>query len=291
MTLLDGKVTARAYKEKIALEVQELIASGERAPHLAAILVGNNPASVAYVNGKVKDCEEVGMRSSLIELPEDISQEALLAKVAELNADAELDGFIVQLPLPSHIDEKTVTLAIDPKKDVDGFHPENIGKMALNLPTYLPATPHGILMMLEHYNIETSGKHCVVVGRSNIVGSPMSILMARNANPGNATVTLTHSRTADLKAECLRADILIAAIGKANFITADMVKPGAVIIDVGINRVDDETKARGYRLTGDVDFDGVAEKASFITPVPGGVGLMTRIALLQNTLQAAKGEY
>lgn len=291
MTLLDGKVTARAYKEKIALEVQELIASGERAPHLAAILVGKNPASVAYVNGKVKDCEEVGMRSSLIELPEDISQEALLAKVAELNADAELDGFIVQLPLPSHIDEKTVTLAIDPKKDVDGFHPENIGKMALNLPTYLPATPHGILMMLEHYNIETSGKHCVVVGRSNIVGSPMSILMARNANPGNATVTLTHSRTADLKAECLRADILIAAIGKANFITADMVKPGAVIIDVGINRVDDETKARGYRLTGDVDFDGVAEKASFITPVPGGVGLMTRIALLQNTLQAAKGEY
>lgn len=288
MTLLDGKVTARAYKEKIALEVQELIANGNRPPHLAAVLVGENPASVAYVNGKVKDCEQVGMKSSLIKLPSDISQEALLEKVAELNADSELDGFIVQLPLPNHIDEKTVTLAIDPKKDVDGFHPENVGRMALNLPTYLPATPHGILMMLEHYNIETSGKHCVVVGRSNIVGSPMSILMARNSNPGNATVTLTHSRTVDLKGECLRADILIAAIGKANFITADMVKPGAVVIDVGINRVDDASRERGYRLTGDVDFDGVSEVASHVTPVPGGVGLMTRVALLQNTLIAAQ---
>lgn len=288
MTLLDGKVTARAYKEKIALEVQELIANGNRPPHLAAVLVGENPASVAYVNGKVKDCEQVGMKSSLIKLPSDISQEALLEKVAELNADSELDGFIVQLPLPNHIDEKTVTLAIDPNKDVDGFHPENVGRMALNLPTYLPATPHGILMMLEHYNIETSGKHCVVVGRSNIVGSPMSILMARNSNPGNATVTLTHSRTVDLKGECLRADILIAAIGKANFITADMVKPGAVVIDVGINRVDDASRERGYRLTGDVDFDGVSEVASHVTPVPGGVGLMTRVALLQNTLIAAQ---
>ncbi|GGH73201.1 bifunctional 5,10-methylenetetrahydrofolate dehydrogenase/5,10-methenyltetrahydrofolate cyclohydrolase [Phaeocystidibacter marisrubri] len=290
MTLLDGKVTARAYKEKIALEVQEWVARGNRPPHLAAVLVGDNPASVAYVNGKVKDCEQVGMKSSLIKLPSDISQEDLLAKVAELNADEGLDGFIVQLPLPNHIDEKTVTLAIDPKKDVDGFHPENVGRMALNLPTYLPATPHGILMMLEHYNIETIGKHCVVVGRSNIVGSPMSILMARNANPGNATVTLTHSRTVDLKTECLRADILIAAIGKANFITADMVKPGAVVIDVGINRVDDASRERGYRLTGDVDFDGVSAVASHLTPVPGGVGLMTRVALLQNTLQAARGE-
>ncbi|TNE28660.1 MAG: bifunctional 5,10-methylenetetrahydrofolate dehydrogenase/5,10-methenyltetrahydrofolate cyclohydrolase [Bacteroidetes bacterium] len=290
MTLLDGKVTARAYKEKIALEVQEWVARGNRPPHLAAVLVGDNPASVAYVNGKVKDCEQVGMKSSLIKLPSDISQEDLLAKVAELNADEGLDGFIVQLPLPNHIDEKTVTLAIDPKKDVDGFHPENVGRMALNLPTYLPATPHGILMMLEYYNIETSGKHCVVVGRSNIVGSPMSILMARNANPGNATVTLTHSRTVDLKTECLRADILIAAIGKANFITADMVKPGAVVIDVGINRVDDASRERGYRLTGDVDFDGVSAVASHLTPVPGGVGLMTRVALLQNTLQAARGE-
>lgn len=291
MILLDGKVTARAYKERIALEVQEWVSRGNRAPHLAAVLVGSNPASVAYVGGKVKDCEAVGFRSSLIELPETVSQEDLLKEVARLNADDELDGFIVQLPLPAHIDEKTITLAIDPKKDVDGFHPENVGKMALNLPTYLPATPHGILMMLEHYNIETSGKHCVVVGRSNIVGSPMSILMARNANPGNATVTLTHSRTADLKAECLRADILIAAIGKANFITADMVKPGATVIDVGINRVDDASKKKGYRLTGDVDFDAVSEVAGHITPVPGGVGLMTRIALLQNTLQAAQGKY
>lgn len=291
MELLDGKVTARAFKEKIALEVQEWTAEGNRAPHLAAVLVGENPASVAYVNGKVRDCEAVGFRSSLIRLPETTSQEELLAKVEELNSDEELDGFIVQLPLPGHIDEKTVTLAIDPAKDVDGFHPENVGRMALGLPTYLPATPHGILMMLEYYGIETSGKNCVVVGRSNIVGSPMSILMARNANPGNATVTLTHSRTADLKAECLRADILIAAIGKANFITADMVKPGAVVIDVGINRVDDESRERGYRLTGDVDFNGVSQVAGHLTPVPGGVGLMTRVALLQNTLQAAQGKY
>ncbi|NVK28108.1 MAG: bifunctional 5,10-methylene-tetrahydrofolate dehydrogenase/5,10-methylene-tetrahydrofolate cyclohydrolase [Flavobacteriia bacterium] len=288
MNLLDGKVTAAAYKEKIAKEVSELTATGQRAPHLAAILVGENPASVAYVNGKVKDCDEVGFKSTLIRLPEDISQEELLSKVDELNNDEGLDGFIVQLPLPKHIDEKTVTLAIDPKKDVDGFHPENVGRMALNLPTYLPATPHGILMMLEHYKIETSGKHCVVIGRSNIVGSPMSILMARNANPGNATVTLTHSRTTDLKAECLRADIIVAAIGKANFLTADMVKPGAVVIDVGINRVEDASRKRGYRLTGDVDFQGVSEKASWLTPVPGGVGLMTRVALLQNTLQAAQ---
>lgn len=288
MELIDGKVTARAYKEKIALEVEELKGEGKRSPHLAAILVGENPASVAYVNGKVKDCEEVGFTSTLIRLPETTSQEELLNKVDELNNNPEIDGFIVQLPLPSHIDEKTVTLAIDPAKDVDGFHPENVGRMALNLPTYLPATPHGILMMLEHYGIETSGKHCVVIGRSNIVGSPMSILMARNSNPGNATVTLTHSRTADLKAECLRADIVIAAIGKANFLTADMVKPGAVVIDVGINRVEDASRKRGYRLTGDVDFENVKEKASWITPVPGGVGLMTRVALLQNTLQAAK---
>ncbi len=288
MTILDGKATAAAYKEKIAESVKELTDSGKRAPHLAAVLVGENPASVAYVNGKVKDCNEVGMRSSLIQLPEDISQDDLLAKVAELNADDSLDGFIVQLPLPSHIDEKTVTLAIDPEKDVDGFHPENVGRMALNLPTYLPATPHGILMMLKHYEIDTTGMHCVVIGRSNIVGSPMSILMARNSNPGNATVTLTHSRTKDLKAECLRADIIIAAIGKANFLTADMVKPGAIVIDVGINRVEDASRKRGYRLTGDVDFDAVSEKASYITPVPGGVGLMTRIALLQNTLEAAK---
>lgn len=288
MELIDGKVTARAYKEKIALEVEQLKGEGKGSPHLAAILVGENPASVAYVNGKVKDCEEVGFTSTLIRLPETTSQEELLNKVDELNNNPEIDGFIVQLPLPSHIDEKTVTLAIDPAKDVDGFHPENVGRMALNLPTYLPATPHGILMMLEHYGIETSGKHCVVIGRSNIVGSPMSILMARNSNPGNATVTLTHSRTADLKAECLRADIVIAAIGKANFLTADMVKPGAVVIDVGINRVEDASRKRGYRLTGDVDFENVKEKASWITPVPGGVGLMTRVALLQNTLQAAK---
>ncbi len=288
MTLLDGKVTAAAYKEKIAQEVKSLTETGARAPHLAAILVGSNPASVAYVGGKVKDCEAVSIRSTLIELPESVSQEELLKKVAELNVDESLDGFIVQLPLPDHIDEKTVTLAIDPAKDVDGFHPENIGKMALSLPTFLPATPHGILMMLKHYNIETSGKHCVVIGRSNIVGSPMSILMARNANPGNSTVTLTHSRTKNLKEECLRADIIIAAIGKAHFVTADMVKPGAVVIDVGINRVDDASKKRGYRLTGDVDFDSVSEKASFITPVPGGVGLMTRVALLQNTLESAQ---
>lgn len=290
MQLIDGKALAKAIKEELAIEVKALKANGGKIPHLAAVLVGEDAASQVYVRNKVRSCEKIGFNSTLIRKDKDTTEAELLEIIDQLNNDADIDGFIVQLPLPKHIDEDKVTLAIDPKKDVDGFHPMNFGRMAQSLPAYIPATPYGIMVMLERYGIETSGKHCVVVGRSNIVGTPMSILMSRKSKVGNCTVTLTHSRTADLKAETLRADIIIAAIGIPNFITADMVKDGVVIIDVGINRIDDAEAKRGYRLVGDVDFDGVAPKSSFITPVPGGVGQMTVTALLMNTLKAAKNE-
>jgi len=288
MELLDGKATSAAIKEEIALEVREFVANGGKKPHLAAILVGENGASITYVNAKVKACEKVGFESTLVQLPENISEEDLLAEIDKLNNDDAIDGFIVQLPLPKHISEDKVTMAVSPEKDVDGFHPENIGKMALNLPTFLPATPYGILQLLERAKVETSGKHCVVVGRSHIVGSPMSILMGRNTYPGNSTVTLTHSRTTNLKEICKTADILVVALGKPEFITSEYVKDGAVIVDVGITRVVDKSKKSGFRLLGDVNFNDVADKCSFITPVPGGVGPMTIASLLKNTMLSAK---
>ncbi len=287
MQLIDGKETAAAIKTEIAAEVAKMLPVWGRPPHLVAVMAGDNGASKAYVGNKIKSCAEVGFKSSLIHVEASVTEQELLATVAKLNADPGVDGFIVQLPLPAHVDEKKITLAIAPEKDVDGFHPANLGRMVLNLPCYLPATPYGILQLLERYGIATSGKHCVVVGRSHIVGMPMSILMARNTQPGNCTVTLAHSRTQDLKAETLRADILVAALGKAGFITGDMVKAGAVVVDVGITRVEDPTKKSGYSLVGDVDFGSVAPKCSFITPVPGGVGPMTVVSLLKNTLQAA----
>lgn len=280
--ILSGRDAATAWKAHIRKEVAGRIAQGKRAPHLAAILVGEDPASQAYVRGKVRDCEEVGFASTLITLPQGTTQDALLNHVLDFNRNPEIDGFIVQLPLPSHLDANEILLAIDPQKDVDGFHPENVGRMALGLSTYLPATPYGMLLLLEHYGIPTEGKHAVVVGRSNIVGSPMSILLSRNSAMGNATVTLAHSKTSNLIEVCRRAEILVAAIGRPKFITAEMVSPGAVVLDVGINRVDG-------KLVGDVDFDGVSNIASAITPVPGGVGLMTRVGLLMNTLNAARG--
>ncbi len=288
MQLLDGIATSNLIKTRIKQEVEALVQSGKRRPHLAAVLIGDNGASLTYVGAKVKACNEVGFESTLIQKGAEISQEEVLGIVAQLNSDANIDGYIVQLPLPSHINETEVLLAIDPRKDVDGFHPQNVGKMALNLPTFLPATPYGILQLLKQYNIETSGKHCVVVGRSNIVGLPMSILMQRNASPGNCTVTITHSKTRNLKELTLQADIIIAALGRPEFITADMVKEGAVIVDVGITRVADTSKKSGFRLAGDVHFESVAPKCSAITPVPGGVGPMTIASLLMNTLQAAK---
>lgn len=290
MQLIDGKALAKTIKAELAEEVEVLKANGGKIPHLAAVLVGDDPASQVYVKNKVSSCEKIGFKSTLIRKDAATSEAELMEIINQLNNDEDVDGFIVQLPLPSHIDETKVTLAIDPKKDVDGFHPMNFGRMSQGLSCYIPATPYGILVMLERYGIETSGKNCVVVGRSNIVGTPMSILMSRKSKVGNCTVTLTHSRTKDLKAEVQRADIIIAAIGIPNFITADMIKEGAVIIDVGINRVDDDSRKRGYRLVGDVDFEGVAPKSSFITPVPGGVGQMTVTALLMNTMKAAKGE-
>ena len=290
MQLIDGKALAKAIKEELATEVEALKANGGKIPHLAAVLVGEDPASQVYVRNKVRSCEKIGFNSTLIRKDKDTTEAELLEIINQLNNDDDVDGFIVQLPLPKHINEDKITLAIDPKKDVDGFHPMNFGRMAQSLPAYIPATPYGIMVMLERYGIETSGKHCVVVGRSNIVGTPMSILMSRKAKVGDCTVTLTHSRTADLKAETLRADIIIAAIGIPNFITADMVKEGVVIIDVGINRIDDAEAKNGYKLVGDVDFEGVAPKSSFITPVPGGVGQMTVTALLMNTMKAAKSE-
>lgn len=290
MEIIDGKALSKTIKGEIAIEVKELLSEGKRAPHLAAILVGNNPASESYVRNKVRSCDEVGFKSTLIRKDADITQEELIALVNQLNDDDEIDGFIVQLPLPKHIDENAVNLAINYKKDVDGFHPINIGRMAQGLDSYLPATPFGIIQMLERYNIETTGKHCVVLGRSNIVGTPISILMSRKAKVGNCTVTITHSRTRDISAELQRADIIIAAIGIPRFVTSDMIKEGVVIIDVGINRIEDPSRKSGYRLVGDVDFDDVSDKVSHITPVPGGVGPMTVVSLIKNTLRAAKNE-
>ena len=284
MILLDGKKTANDIKNEIAIKVASLVAGGGKKPHLAAILVGSDGASETYVNAKVKACNKVGFDSTLVRFNADVSEEELLAEVKKINNNSDIDGLIVQLPLPAHIDEMKVTETINPIKDVDGFHPANIGRMALNLPTYLPATPAGILELLDRYKIETSGKHCVVIGRSHIVGSPMSILMARNNNPGNCTVTLTHSRTQNLKEITKTADILIVALGKAEFVTADMVKDGVCIIDVGITRVKSDTTKSGWKLLGDVAFDEVSKKSSFITPVPGGVGPMTIAMLLKNTL-------
>ncbi|WP_027420210.1 bifunctional 5,10-methylenetetrahydrofolate dehydrogenase/5,10-methenyltetrahydrofolate cyclohydrolase [Crocinitomix catalasitica] len=288
MILLDGKKTSNEIKEEIAKKVELLKQNGKKTPHLAAVIVGENGASLTYVNAKVKACEKVGFESTLINLPEDTTEEKLLDVIRDLNTNDEIDGFIVQLPLPKHIDEHKVTLAISPAKDVDGFHPENLGRMVLDLPTFLPATPYGIVQLLDRYNIETSGKSCVVIGRSHIVGSPMSILMSRNNKVGNCTVTLTHSRTKNLIDYTKNADIIIVALGKTEFLTGEMVKDGVVVVDVGITRVKDDTKKSGFKLLGDVKFDEVAAKASYITPVPGGVGPMTIASLLMNTLQAVE---
>jgi methylenetetrahydrofolate dehydrogenase (NADP+)/methenyltetrahydrofolate cyclohydrolase len=290
MQLLDGKFASEKIKLEIAAEAAEFLAESGRKPHLLAILVGNDGGSETYVASKMKNCEKVGFQSSLVRYDVDVTEEELLKKIREINADAGVDGVIVQLPLPKHIDPEKVTEAIDHRKDVDGFHPVNLGRMMRNLPCFIPATPYGILLLLQAYQIDTASKHCVVVGRSNIVGSPMSILMARNANPGNCTVTLTHSKTTNLKEIALQADIIVAAIGKKNFVTADMVKPGAIIIDVGINRETSTVTKSGYKLYGDVDFENVAPLSSWITPVPGGVGLMTIVGLLKNTLASAKKE-
>ena len=288
MILLDGKQTSADIKVEIAASVLKIKDQGKRAPHLAAVLVGTNGASMTYVGAKVKACELVGFDSTLIDLPEDTTEETLLAQIQSLNDNPAIDGFIVQLPLPKHIDEQKVLMAVHPDKDVDGFHPMNVGRMALDLPTFLPATPYGIMELLERYNVPTSGKQVVVIGRSHIVGRPMSILMSQKRPAGDATVTIAHSRTTNLAELTLNADIVVAALGIPEFLTAEMVKPGAVIIDVGITRVPDETKKRGYRIAGDVHFESVAEKASYITPVPGGVGPMTIAMLLKNTLLACE---
>ncbi|MFN4000444.1 bifunctional methylenetetrahydrofolate dehydrogenase/methenyltetrahydrofolate cyclohydrolase FolD [Algoriphagus sp.] len=288
MILIDGKQTAQEIKSEIAIRVAEIKAEGGKSPHLAAVLVGSDGASQTYVGAKVKACEEVGFKSTLVRLEADVTEEELLKVVEDINNNPDIDGLIVQLPLPKHISVDKVTNKIKPEKDVDGFTPANVGRMTLNWPAYVAATPYGIVELLKRYKIETAGKHCVVIGRSHIVGSPMSILMARNGYPGNATVTLTHSKTQNLPEICRSADILIVAIGKPEFVTADMVKPGAVVIDVGIHRIEDASKKSGFRLIGDVKFDEVSEKASAITPVPGGVGPMTIAALLYNTLQSAE---
>ncbi len=286
MTILDGKKISNDIKDEITEVVAQMKANGEKTPHLAAVIVGEDGASLTYVGSKVRACARVGFESTLVQLPETITQQQLLAKIDELNNDPEIDGFIVQLPLPKHIDTQKVLLAVDPKKDVDGFHPENFGKLALDMETFIPATPYGIMELLRRYDINTSGKHTVVIGRSHIVGRPISILMSRKGQPGDSTVTLTHSRTNDLASFTKNADIVISALGVPNFLTADMVKQGAVIIDVGITRVPDNAVTKGYVITGDVDYQAVSEKASFITPVPGGVGPMTIAMLLQNTLLA-----
>jgi methylenetetrahydrofolate dehydrogenase (NADP+)/methenyltetrahydrofolate cyclohydrolase len=286
MILLDGNALSATLKNEMAQTVARMVSDGRRPPHLVAVLVGENPASAAYVRNKIRSCEAVGFRSTLLQHPADVTEAELLQVVEELNHSPEVDGFIVQLPLPRHISEERITLAIRPEKDVDGFHPLNFGRMAQGMPAFIPATPYGILLLLERYGIQTDGRHCVVVGRSNIVGLPMSILMARKGYPGNCTVTLVHSRTVDLPAETRRADILIAAIGVPEFIKGDMVKEGAVVVDVGINSVPDPGRKSGFRLVGDVAFDEVASKASAITPVPGGVGPMTVAALLLNTLKS-----
>ena len=283
MQILDGKKASQAIRDELKIEVAQLNAEGKKTPHLAAILVGNNGASSTYVAAKVKACEEVGFKSTLIHYEETISETKLLDKIRDLNTDPDIDGILVQLPLPKHISDEEVINAIDPDKDVDGFHPINVGYMVQGLPTFVPATPHGIMLLLEHFKVETKGKHAVVVGRSNIVGRPMSILLSGNSNPGNCTVTICHSQTKNIKEFCLQADIIVAALGKPDFITADMVKEGAIVIDVGITRVEDATKKSGFKLKGDVDFENVAPKCSWITPVPGGVGPMTIAALMKNT--------
>ena len=288
MILLDGKKTSNDIKDEIAQEVLDIIRKGGKKPHLAAILVGNNGASETYVNAKVKACEKVGFDSTLVRLPDDVSEEELITNIHKINENKFIDGLIVQLPLPDHIDEKKIINAISLEKDVDGFHPTNIGNMTLNLPAFIPATPAGIIELLKRYNIETVGKNCVVIGRSHIVGLPVSILMARNASPGNSTVTILHSRSKNIDEICKKADILIVALGKANFVTSDMVKEGACIVDVGITRVPSDKTKSGWKLLGDVDFKGVSTKANYITPVPGGVGPMTIAMLLKNTLIASK---
>ena len=286
MTILDGKATSQTIREEIAKKVNARKEAGLKIPHLAAVIVGSDGASQTYVNAKVKDCHDVGFESTHIELPEDTPEDELMKTIAELNANDDIDGYIVQLPLPKQIDEQRILLAIDPLKDVDGFHPASVGRMVLGLPSFVSATPWGIMELLRRYNVPTSGKRAVVIGRSNIVGRPLSILLSQSGEPGNCTVTLAHSRTQNIKELCAEADILVAALGKPEFVTADMVKEGATVIDVGITRVPDETKKRGYRLVGDVKFDEVSPKCAFITPVPGGVGPMTRAALMQNTLLA-----
>lgn len=286
MLTLDGKIASAAVKEEIKQQTEKIVASGSRAPHLAAVLVGNNGASETYVASKVKNCEEVGIRSTLVRLDASIDEAVLLDTIEQLNKDAGVDGILVQLPLPKQISEQKVIEAIDPAKDVDGFHPNSAGRLVQGLETFIPATPYGIMLMLEHFDIETKGKHAVVIGRSNIVGRPMSILLSSNLKRGNCTVTLCHSHTPNLKELCLQADIVVAALGRPEFVKADMIKNGAVVIDVGITRVEDATAKKGFRIKGDVAFAEVAEKASAITPVPGGVGLMTIAGLLKNTLQA-----
>jgi methylenetetrahydrofolate dehydrogenase (NADP+)/methenyltetrahydrofolate cyclohydrolase len=290
MQIIDGKTVAAAIKKEIAQEVDNIIANGGKRPHLAAILVGHDGGSETYVANKVKACEECGFTSTLIRYEADITEEELLKKVDELNNDSDVDGFIVQLPLPKHIDEQKVTEAIDYRKDVDGFHPVNAGRLAIGLPCFLSATPNGIMELLARYNIDTKGKKCVVLGRSNIVGKPMANLMMQKSIPGDATVTVCHSHTVNIAEECLQADIIIAALGQPHFLKADMVKEGAVVIDVGTTRVPDATRKSGFRLCGDVDFDNVAPKCSYITPVPGGVGPMTIVSLMKNTLLAGKRE-
>jgi len=286
MIILDGKIASSAIKESLKKEVGAIINNSKRPPHLAAILVGNNGASETYVASKVKQCAEIGFQSTLIRLEADVAEDILLLKIEALNNDSTVDGILVQLPLPKHINAQKVIESIDPAKDVDGFHPSSAGKLVQGLPTFIPATPYGIMLMLDHFNIETKGKHAVVVGRSNIVGRPMSILLSSNIEHGNCTVTICHSHTHNLKEMCLQADILVAALGKPEFVKEDMVKQGAVVIDVGITRVEDATAKKGFRIKGDVAYDEVAPKTSAITPVPGGVGLMTIAGLLKNTLQA-----
>ena len=290
MQIIDGKATSQKVKDEIAAEVTQIKAKGAKTPHLAAILVGNDGGSETYVAAKIKACEYVGFKSSLVRFQDDVSEDELLAKVQELNEDEDIDGFIVQLPLPKHISQQKVTDAVDYRKDVDGFHPQNVGRMSIGSPAFISATPQGIMELIKRYKIETSGKHVVIIGRSNIVGRPMSVLLSQKGYPGDATVTVCHSRTSNLKEVCLQADIIIAAIGSPEFVKADMVKQGAVVIDVGTTRVKSDTTKSGWKLKGDVAYDEVAPKCSWITPVPGGVGPMTIASLLQNTLKAAKRE-
>ncbi len=286
MQLLDGKLVSQAVKDKLRGQTNELISGNKKVPHLAAILIGTDGASETYVASKIKNCQEIGFKSSMFRFAADASEEEVIAKIKDLNDDADVDGILVQLPLPKHISEEKIIHLINPLKDVDGFHPSSVGKLVQGLPTFIPATPYGIMLMLEHYKIDTVGKHAVVIGRSNIVGRPMSILLSQNTNPGNCTVTICHSRTQNLKEICLQADIIVAALGKVSFLKADMVKEGAVVVDVGITRVPDANKKSGFSIKGDVDFENVAPKCSYITPVPGGVGLMTIAGLLKNTYNA-----